>query len=523
MKYFFDYIIVGQGLAGLAAAYYASKFGTVAIISRDNIKVSNSYLAQGGVAAAISANDSPSLHFSDTTKAGKGICNDNAVNILVKEGAEIIKDIMRLGMKFDSQDSELAVSLEGGHSKSRVLHAKGIATGKELVRFFTKLIVSNKNVYRFSNTFLNEIITEKGCAKGVQLIDVKKKKAFNLYSNKIFLATGGFTGIYQRTTNPTSTIGDGIVAAFNAGSALENMEFIQFHPTAFNKANSPALLLSEAFRGDGALIVDNQNVRILNNSEINELSPRDELSKAIFQILRHNKNRKIYLSLKDLDKEMITKKYSSIYNSFNKMGLDITRKNIPISPAAHYSIGGVKTDLNGRTNIKGLYSIGEAASTGVHGANRLASNSLLECLVFAKRSVDHCSKLKAVNKFIPIKPTAVKFKKKNQLEYYKVRKEIAQLLWEKVGIVRNQKQMEQCFISLNIIGKKYLGTKSDFFSIQTKNLIKLACLIVKASLERKESRGCHFRSDYPATKSKFRASSIQIKNQNLYYEIKRTI
>ena len=520
MKSAYDYIIVGQGLAGLAAAFYASKFGSVAIISKENRKISNSYLAQGGVAAAISSNDSPSLHYQDTINAGKGLCNEKAVEVLVKEGAGIIKEIIKLGMKFDSRNSELEVSLEGGHSKSRVLHAKGIATGKELVRFFSKLISERNNVYQFSNTLLLEIITQNEFAKGVQLIELKKKKTFNLFSNNIILATGGFTGIYQRTTNPNSTIGDGFLAAYNAGAHLENMEFVQFHPTALNKNNIPALLISEALRGDGALIVDNQGRRIFENSKINELSPRDELSKAIICYLRQSKKKSIYLSLKTLDKKLIIKKYASIYKSLKKIDIDITSQKIPISPAAHYSVGGIKTDLNGNTNIKGLYVIGEAASTGVHGSNRLASNSLLECLVFAKRSVNHCRKRKVEKTFKSIEPIELKFEKGNASKYHEVKQEIAKLLWENVGIIRNQYQMEHCLTVLNKLGKNYSVEQNEFYALQTKNLIKLANLIVKAALSRKESRGCHYRSDYPVPKTRLCASSIQTKNMKLTYETK---
>ncbi|KAF0153186.1 MAG: L-aspartate oxidase [Ignavibacteria bacterium] len=520
MKNIYDYIIVGQGLAGLAAAFYASEFGSVAIISKENRKISNSYLAQGGVAAAISGNDSPLIHYNDTIKAGKGLCDDKAVKVLVKEGAEIIKEIIQLGMKFDSKDSELAVSLEGGHSKCRVLHAKGIATGKELVRFFSKLISERNNIYQFNNTLLLEVLTEKEFAKGVRLIDLKKKKVHNLLSNNIILATGGFTGIYQRTTNPNTTIGEGIVAAYNAGAYLENMEFVQFHPTALNKANIPALLLSEALRGDGAVIVDYNGKRVFENSLINELSPRDELSKAIFCNIIQNKKINIYLSLEKLDKKLITKKYCSIYISLKKFDTDITKQKIPISPAAHYSVGGIKTDLNGSSNVKGLYAIGEAASTGVHGANRLASNSLLECLVFAKRAVNHSRKQKVKKVFNHIEPIELIFAERNASKYYEVRKEIAKLLWENVGIIRNQKQMERCITVLNNLEKKYLGVQNEFYFLQTQNLIKLANLIVKAALVRKESRGCHYRSDYPNPKSKFRASSIQTKNIKLFYETK---
>lgn len=515
----FDYIIVGQGLAGLAAAYYASKNGSVALISKENIKASNSYLAQGGVAAAISKNDSPSLHFNDTIAAGKGLCNNATVKILVKEGKEIINEIIHLGMKFDVKESELAVSLEGGHSQRRVLHANGIATGKELVKFFSGLIAKNNNITHFSNAFLQEIIVDKNQVQGIYLVDLKKKRNFQLLSANVVLATGGFTGIYQRTTNPLSTIGEGIIAAYNAGASIENIEFIQFHPTALHYANFPTLLLSEALRGDGALIVSNKGKRILGNTSISELSPRDELSKTIFQYLKSKKKKNVYLSLANVDKQAIHKKYSFLYKSLKKYGIDITQAKVPISPAAHYSVGGIKTTVNGESSIKGLYAIGEVASTGVHGANRLASNSLLECLVFAKRAVAH-SNTQQQSKGNEIKTLAqITFNHQNRIKHLTIKKRIGELLWNNVGIIRNDEQMEKCLVVLNQLNKNYTGTLSEFYSIQTQNLIKLASLIAKAALSRKESRGCHFRTDFPNPKLKYRAASVQTKNMKLTYEI----
>lgn len=516
----FDYIIVGQGLAGLVAAYYASKKGSVALISKENVKISNSYFAQGGVAAAISMNDSPSLHLKDTIAAGKGLCNSAAVQILVKEGKEVINEIIRLGMKFDMRDSELAVSLEGGHSQRRVLHANGITTGKELVNFFSGLIVKYKNITLFNNSFLQDIIVNKNQVHGVHVVDIKKEKSFQLLSQNVVLATGGFTGIYQRTTNPLSTIGDGIIAAYNAGVSIENIEFIQFHPTALNTKNFPTLLLSEALRGDGALIVNSRGKRIFNNSSITELSPRDELSKAIFQYLKFEKKKNVYLSLGNIDKQMILKKYSYLYKYLKKYGVDITKVKVPISPAAHYSIGGIKTNVNGESSIQGLYAVGEAASTGVHGANRLASNSLLECIVFAKRTIDN-SKARIQSKTIEIEDFAqITFNHHNKSKYLLIKKRIGELLWNDVGILRSDETMKHCLSVISRLNKNYSGTQTEFYSIHIQNLIKLASLITKAALSRKESRGCHYRSDYPTPKSKFRASSILIKNMKLTYETK---
>ncbi|MDP2037926.1 MAG: L-aspartate oxidase [Ignavibacteria bacterium] len=515
---YFDFIIVGQGLAGLAAAYYASQIGSVALVSKENIKISNSYLAQGGVAAAISKNDSPSLHFNDTIAVGKGLCNNKAVKILVDEGKEIINEIIRLGMKFDMNETELAVSLEGGHSQRRVLHANGIATGKELVKFFSALIAKAKSIKRFDNSFLHEIIVDKNQVHGVHLIDLRRQKSYQLLSGNLIIATGGFTGVYKRTTNPSSTAGEGITAAYNAGASVENIEFIQFHPTALHTVNLPTLLLSEALRGDGALIVDGKGKRVLESTSLSELSPRDELSKAIFNYLKLNNKKNVYLSLNKTDKRIIVEKYSFLYKSLKKFGIDITKTKIPISPAAHYSVGGIKTGLHAETNVKGLYSIGEAASSGVHGANRLASNSLLECLVFAKRAISHC---KNRSRSKPTEIESVKpisFNKKNRINYITIRKRIGKLLWDNVGIVRSEEALKHSLVEMNRMNKNYSSIQNEFYNIQIQNLIKLASLIIRAALSREESRGCHYRSDYPNSKMKYRATSQQTKNLKLHYE-----
>ncbi len=519
---YFDFIIVGQGLAGLAAAYFASRHGTVALVSKGNSRISNSYLAQGGIASAISPDDSIKLHYKDTITVGKNLCDKKAVKMLVTEGRSIIKEIISLGMKFDRNNSELDISLEGGHSRRRVLHANGSSTGKELVKFFLDLTAQQKNITRFTNSYLYELLVKDGIAHGALFFNPKKLKSFRLLSNRTIIASGGLAGIYHKSTNPFSTSGDGIAAAYNAGAAIENIEFIQFHPTALNKKNCPPFLLSEAMRGEGAVLVDRRGKRIFDNGELTELSPRDELSKAIHQYLRAGKNRNIYLSLSSIEKDVIKRKFSYISNELMKYDIDIITSGIPVAPAAHYTVGGIKTGLFGETNITGLYAIGEAASTGVHGANRLASNSLLECLVFAKQCVLHSCKLSFATRPIELDAaTCLTIDDKNENIFQKVREQIAKILWEDVGIIRNASSLNSAKEKLIKLQNKYSGSGNEYYLIQIQNLIQLALLITNGALARKESRGCHIRGDYPHQSKKFEHNSCQIKKQSTQLIVRR--
>lgn len=519
---YFDFIIVGQGLAGLAAAYFASRHGTVALLSKGNFRISNSYLAQGGIASAISADDSIKLHYNDTIAVGKNLCDKKAVKILVKEGRDIIKEIISLGMKFDRNNSELDISLEGGHSRRRVLHANGSSTGKELVKFFLSLIAQKKNITRFTNSYLYELLVKDGIAQGALFFNPKKQKSFRLISNRTIIASGGLAGIYNKSTNPFSTSGDGIIAAYNAGAVIENIEFIQFHPTALNKKDCPPFLLSEALRGEGAIFVDSRGKRIFDDGELTELSPRDELSKAIHQYLRAGKNRNIFLSLSSIGKDVIKRKFSYIRNELKKYGIDITSSGIPVAPAAHYTVGGIKTGSFGEASISGLYAIGEAASTGVHGANRLASNSLLECLVFAKRCVQHSSKSFYTTTPIELDAAAhLTIDDKNEKIFHKVRGQIAKILWEDVGIIRNASPLNSAKEKLSKLRDKYSIPSNEYYLIQIQNLIQLALLITNGALSRKESRGCHIRSDYPYQSKKFEHNSCQLKKQSAQLKVRR--
>lgn len=518
---YFDFVIVGQGLAGLAAAYYTSEQGTVALVSKENFNISNSYLAQGGIASAISPDDSIKQHYKDTIAVGKNLCNKKAVKILVAEGKNIVREIISLGMKFDRNNSELDISLEGGHSRRRVLHSNGSSTGKELVRFFRSLIAKNKNITLFGNSFLFRILVRNGDARGAQFYNYKTQKNFQLLTNRTIIASGGLAGIYLKSTNPLSTSGDGIIAAYNAGAEIENIEFIQFHPTALNKKSCPPFLLSEALRGDGALLVENNGKRIFSNTELTELSPRDELSKAIYQYISAGKNRNVFLSLSQIEKSVIRRKFSYLLNELKKYGIDIITSGIPVAPAAHYTVGGIKTGLFGETNITGLYAIGEAASAGVHGANRLASNSLLECLVFAKRCVQH-----RISSYYttPIKPepeSSLTIEDKKEKIFHKVRNQIAKILWEDVGIIRNAASLIRAKEKLSKLREKYSIPGNEYYLLQIQNFIQLALLITNGALARKESRGCHIRSDYPNQNKKFEHNSSQINKHTRLLKIRR--
>jgi len=384
-----DFLIVGSGLAGLYAAHHASKFGKVVIISKSNSEESNSWKAQGGVAAAIGENDSFDLHIADTLSAGRGLCDEEAVRILVEEGKERIEDLIELGMEFDKENEDFSLGMEGGHSVRRILHAYGSGTGKAILKFLLREISKIDNISFLFNTQCIELDKSNGSIIGAHAYQSLSNIVIHIKSKSTILATGGYSRIYMRSTSTLSTIGEGIAIAMNAGAIVKDMEFIQFHPTAFYSSSGKSFLISEAVRGEGAYLLNEKLKRfMIGKHELKELAPRDIISKAIhFELLNSNK-KYVYLDLRHLNSTHIKNRFSNIYGYAKNFSLDITRDLIPVVPAAHYSIGGIETDLNARTSLEGLFACGEVTSTGVHGANRLASNSLLECLVFASRAVN---------------------------------------------------------------------------------------------------------------------------------------
>ncbi len=465
IKQKYDFLIIGSGLAGLYTAHYASNYGSVVILSKTTSEVSNSYLAQGGIAAVIDKTDKPEYHFIDTITAGRGLCNKEAVNILVTEAKDRIEDLLELGMDFDSQDGELLYGLEGGHSRRRVIHAGGDSTGKKLVDFLTEIVLQNPKIDWLENTLVHNLITNNNRCYGAHAFNYDLKKDFTFLAKNTILATGGASAVYKRTTNPFTSIGDGLSLAFEAGAQLESMEFIQFHPTAFYTGEKKTFLISEAVRGEGAYLLNSNGERFMENyHELKELAPRDIVSIAIYKELQKSNKPCVYLSLKHLDSEKIKKRFSTIFREALKYKIDITKDLVPVAPAAHYTVGGIKTGLMAETNIKGLFACGEVASSGIHGANRLASNSLLECLVFGKRAIDIAIKNKTNIDAIEKHLFKINFfaddNKKSEVD--KILENIAEIMNSKVGLVRTEQSLNEAENDINSLIRKFNFKENEY-------------------------------------------------------------
>jgi L-aspartate oxidase len=511
--YQFDYIIIGCGLSGLYSALNASKYGTVALITKTTLELSNSYWAQGGIAAAIHQDDSTQLHFNDTIKAGRGLCNESAVKILVEEGKERILELIEMGMPFDKDNGKIALGLEGGHSHRRVLHSGGDATGREVVNFILKFVSGNKRIKIFENCFVHNLIVSDGKCFGVCAYDFSADKNLIFSVGTTIIASGGASAIYSRSTNPHTSIGDGITLAYNAGVEIESMEFIQFHPTSFYSKTGETFLISEAVRGEGAYLVNHENVRFLNKQNITELAPRDVVSEAIYDEMKKSGKPNVFLKLDHLDPKKIKSRFFNIYNEAMKFNIDITKDRIPVAPAAHYMVGGIKTSVNAETNVNRLYAIGEVASTGIHGANRLASNSLLECLVFAKRAVDHSQENNFQNTFGLNGNFIFEINEIKQKDFSEVRNIIADLMWNNVGIVRSKGAIESTLSELEKLNSRYSSNEGEYYSGKIFGIIQISELIASAALLREESRGCQLRKDFPDEDPSLQRTIIQQKDK----------
>lgn len=515
--YKYDFLIIGSGLAGLYSAMYASKYGKVALLTKSSIKESSSYWAQGGIAAVMDSGDSFDDHFSDTLIAGQDLCNENNVRILVTEGKERIHELIKLGMKFDSSDNELLLGLEGGHSKRRILHAGGSETGKKVVQFVINEISENTNIHIYENMFVFELLSNGVSCFGAKAYNWKENKTYNFISPATILASGGLSGIFARSTNPHVSTGDGIALAYYAGAEIADLEFMQFHPTAFYSDSGATFLVSEAVRGEGAYLLNESFERfMITIDERAELAARDIVSKAIYEQIKKQKNQYVYLDARKIDKKYFETRFPNIYKNAQSFGFNLPEDLLPISPAAHYTIGGIKTDSDSSSNIIGLFACGETASNGIHGANRLASNSLLECLVFGKRAVQ-----KAINNLgksdVEIINDNFSIEKNNEESYIKTRNKVAVLLNDYAGILRDGKSLEYAIDELiKLKENSYLKTY-EYYSIRKNYLLILAELIFQFALKRKESRGCHTRKDYPEIDNYFKGNyCTKIKSEVIF-------
>lgn len=519
---YFDTIVIGSGLAGLTAAYHASRFGSVAVITKSQLDTSNSYYAQGGIASVMSENDSYDLHIHDTLVAGRGLCDHDAVDILVKEGQARVLELIDMGMKFDLENDHFVLGLEGGHSKRRILHAGGDATGKALTSFMLQKVLEQPSIESFEFTAAVKLLVSDGQCHGVQAIEFIGGENIVFTSKSTILATGGLSRVYNRSTNPHTATGDGIAMAYQAGAEIADVEFIQFHPSALYIEGQDAFLISEAVRGEGAWLLNPKGERFMKDIHPQaELAPRDIVAFSIHKQLQKHNSEYLYLSLAHLDAEKIKSRFSNIYQKLLEFNYDLTKDLIPIAPAAHYMVGGIRTDLNGETNIAGLFACGEVASTGVMGANRLASNSLLECLVFGKRASE-----KAHLRNYPAQQTpeelTIELDVQNENFFLENKNRIADIMSQHVGIVREKETLLKTIRYLEEIDQQLDSNSLKYNILKTKHIIDTCLLIARSALIREESRGGHIRDDFQKQNPDFRVHIIQQKDKEpKFTEVRR--
>jgi len=514
----FDYIIVGSGLAGLYSSYRASRYGKVALITKSGIRESNSYFAQGGIAAVTDEEDATEFHFEDTIVAGRGICDHDAVNILVNEGPERIRELIDEGMEFDMKNGTLALGLEGGHHKRRILHAGGDVTGKKITDFMIEKVSEHHNITVFENLAAIEILKRGDKCCGIRTWNLAEKREEIFTGRHTILAMGGASAIYKNTTNPATTTGDGVALAYRADCKIADMEFIQFHPTSIWTEEEKSYLISEAVRGEGAYLVNIKGERFMTAIHENaELAPRDIVARSIYREIQKQKEPFVYLTLNHLDPQRIRERFPNIHAKCASLGIDMCDK-IPVAPAAHYMVGGVRTDLWGRSSVPDLFICGELASTGIMGANRLASNSLLECLVFGHRAVEECSREESVKKVecsAEDVPAAFRYDSSREREFCELSNRISEIMMVHAGIVRNETLLKEGLSKLEAEKANFVKSGNELFELMGENLIIVAELIIKSALERRESRGGHFREDFPAEKEIFIHHIVQQRQEGI--------
>jgi len=514
-----DFLVVGAGVAGLRAAIDLAAAGSVTVLAKREVSDSNTQWAQGGIAAALSDEDEISLHLQDTLQAGDGLCNPEAAKVLVEDAPERIEELIQWGTEFDRQGTKLTFGREGAHSRNRILHAHGDSTGREILRALYAKAQSLKNISVMEFEFSTDLIVEAGRVCGIHLITETGQQE-QMSASAVLLATGGLGQLYRNTTNPSVATGDGIAMAFRAGAEVSDMEFIQFHPTALYLKKAPRFLLSEALRGEGAYLRNLEMDRFMPKYHpMAELAPRDVVARAIVHELEvsRTKDPVVYLDLTHLDADHVKARFPRIYATCLQYNIDITTELIPIRPAAHYSMGGIRSDLDGRSTLPGLYVAGEAAATGVHGANRLASNSLLEGLVFGARAgqVMRNELGKSSAAIRTVRPLASNGPMDAPIE--QVMGEIQDLMWRDVGIVRTGADLKRALDQLSQICPRVAHPQTRR-AFEARNIHLVGTLVARAALAREESRGAHYRLDFPAhNDAKFLKHSV-IKGDSIRFE-----
>ena len=523
MEFKTDVLIIGSGIAGLFTALRVSEYAEVILVTKKDSTESNTNYAQGGIASVFSQADSFEKHIADTQIAGAGLCNPDAVKITVEEGPDRIMDLVKIGTEFTKKNGVFDLVREGGHSMPRILHAADL-TGKEIERALINKVNSIKNINVIENTLAIDLITEHNALElkneplhnrncwGAYVLDGNSKKVIKIVSKATVLATGGLGQVYQHTTNPLIATGDGVAMAYRSGARIANMEFIQFHPTSLYKSKNqdegfqkPSFLISEAVRGFGGILKTVKGERfMLKYDERKELAPRDIVARAIDNELKKSGDEFVYLDITHKNKDDILEHFPNIYRTCLEQEIDITKDFIPVVPAAHYSCGGVMVDQYARTSLRGLYACGEVSMTGLHGANRLASNSLLEAVVYANRASINIKKfLKNYSTEIPNIPDwddSGTLSSDEKILITHSSKEVKQVMWDYVGIVRSNLRLNRAERRIHNIFMEtenlYRRTKIFENILELRNIIACAHIIIKSAKQRKESRGLHYTLDY---------------------------
>ncbi len=525
----YDYVVIGSGIAGLSFALKAAAHGRVAIITKSNKSESNTAYAQGGIASVTSPEDTFELHVRDTLESGAGLCDEKVVRDIVGDGPARIQELIELGVHFDERETaggptELDLGREGGHSRRRILHARDV-TGREIERALLANLARHPSITTYEKHIAVDLITRARLGfssdnriAGVYVLNEQTGEVLTFRSGCVILATGGCGKVYLYTTNPSIATGDGVAMAWRAGAKVANMEFIQFHPTCLYHPEARSFLISEAVRGEGAKLVDREGRTFMERYHPQrELASRDIVARAIDTEMKRTGARCMYLDITHQPAEFVRERFPNIYETCLTFGLDITRQPIPVVPAAHYQCGGVLTDTHGTTSLPGLYAIGEVGCTGLHGANRLASNSLLEAVVLAHRCAESvrqaCGpKAEITQPEIPPWTSGEAQDVDELVVIYHTWDEIRRLMWDYVGIVRSNKRLQRAASRLRNLEREiqeyYWNFKVTTDLLELRNLCTVASLIVDSALLRKESRGLHCTLDYPEAKDHYRHPTI---------------
>jgi len=510
-----DFLVIGSGIAGLSFALQAAEHGRVAVVTKREIAESATRYAQGGIASVFSTEDSFDAHIDDTMVAGAGICHEDIVKMVVEEGPQTIRNLIEWGVKFSTKGEGYDLTREGGHSARRILHAEDI-TGREIERALVEAARQNPNILVFEHHIAIDLITcakvarqpvENNCCIGAFALDIKGGKVITFAARSTMLASGGAGKVYLYTCNPDVASGDGVAMAYRAGATISNMEFMQFHPTTLFHPHAKSFLISEAVRGEGAILRRRDGTAFMEKyHHLRDLAPRDIVARAIDNEMKTYGDDCVYLDITHEPADFVRSRFPNIYQTCMEFGLDMTKEWLPVVPAAHYLCGGIAVDCDGATDIQGLYAIGEAAFTGLHGANRLASNSLLEAAVYAGRAARHASATISSRPEISISsiPEWDSGTATNSDEMVVVSQnwdEIRRFMWNYVGIVRSTKRLERAMRRINLIQEEieeyYWNFNITSDLVELRNIATVAELIVTCAQMRKESRGLHYTIDYP--------------------------